>query len=424
MFHFTSPTSMKTTLSFILCSLLLGTTLAHGAVIMVSPGQSVQAAINNASTGDEIVLQAGSYNEDLNITGKGLTLRAFSLPWVVNSITVSNSSTPCKFKNFQLLGDLNSTGADLEVRNANIAGNIKVNQGGLKLTKSSIDKSVSINHSANASGLDTHAVILQTTIREKLTCKAKRSWICYNEIRYSTISGTSEITGNIFNGRSKATIGIELLAGETQAVIRNNKISAYTTSSSGNLNYSCIGIAVLEDVKAEILNNFIANCYDSKNTGTENKVGIGIYVESIAGTKIFGNIIYNCYVHSGTGSFPGNCKVWAPNQGVLLHNNCFHSSGELIGGGVVKKDSIIGDPRMNGDNTLKSDSPCIDAGPPDPQYNDRDGSRNDIGMFGGHNFTPDGRTTNKPIVLGLDVAPIAVPIGGTVTIESTGATVK
>ena len=53
----------------------------------------------------------------------------------------------------------------------------------------------------------------------------------------------------------------------------------------------------------------------------------------------------------------------------------------------------------------------IDAGPADPQYNDRDGSRNDIGMFGGHNFIPDGRTTNKPIVLGLDIAPIAVPTG-------------
>jgi hypothetical protein len=67
---------------------------------------------------------------------------------------------------------------------------------------------------------------------------------------------------------------------------------------------------------------------------------------------------------------------------------------------------------------------AINAGPPDPQYNDRDGTRNDIGMYGGHNFIPDGRTTNKPIVIGLDVAPIAVPAGGTVTIESTGATVK
>ena len=300
-----------------------------------------------------------------------------------------------------------------------------VNQGGLKLTKSSIDKSVFINHYANATGLDTHAVILQSTIKQKLTCKAKRSWICYNEIRWSTISGTSEITGNIFNGRSKATIGIELLAGDTKAVIRNNKISAYTTYSSDDLNYTCIGIAVLENVKAEIVNNFIADCYDSGYGGKANKVGIGIYVESIAGTKIFGNIIYNCLVNGGTGgSFPGSCKVWAPNQGVLLHNNCFHGNGEPIGGGVVTKDLISGDPKLNTDSTLRSDSPCINAGPPDPQYNDRDGSRNDIGMFGGHNFIPDGRTTNKPIVLGLDIAPIAVPTGGTVTIESTGATVK
>ena len=77
-------------------------------------------------------------------------------------------------------------------------------------------------------------------------------------------------------------------------------------------------------------------------------------------------------------------------------------------------------PKVNTDNTLKS-TPVLHF--PD-QYNDRDGSRNDIGMFGGHNFIPDGRTTNKPIVLGLDVAPIAVPTGGTVTIESTGATAK
>ena len=90
----------------------------------------------------------------------------------------------------------------------------------------------------------------------------------------------------------------------------------------------------------------------------------------------------------------------------------------------MKKNCFDADPKLNTDGTLKPDSPCIDKGPPDPQYNDRDGSRNDIGMFGGHNFIPDGQTTNKPIVLGLDVAPIAVPIGGTVTIESTGATVK
>ncbi len=82
------------------------------------------------------------------------------------------------------------------------------------------------------------------------------------------------------------------------------------------------------------------------------------------------------------------------------------------------------DPKFTADYNLQPSSPCINKGPPDPRYNDRDGSRNDIGMFGGHSFIPDGKTTDKPIVLGLDVAPIAVPVGGTITIESTGATVK
>ena len=140
-----------------------------------------------------------------------------------------------------------------------------------------------------------------------------------------------------------------------------------------------------------------------------------------------GNIISNCYDKSGlkTG---GNRLVLVPTSVNLSYNNLWrnvsHIHTDRVAGGVVNLNSLNSESKINGDNTLKPDSPCIDAGPPDPQYNDRDGSRNDIGMFGGHNFIPDGRTTNKPIVLGLDIAPIAVPTGGTVTIESTGATVK
>ena len=65
-----------------------------------------------------------------------------------------------------------------------------------------------------------------------------------------------------------------------------------------------------------------------------------------------------------------------------------------------------------------------DKGPPDAQYNDLDGTRNDIGMFGGHGYLPNGRATTKPIVLSLEIEPLVVPAGGIITIESTGATVK
>ena len=422
---------MKSSILTFFLSLILGTTLAHGAVIMVSPGQSVQAAINSASTGDEIVLQAGSYNEDLNVTGKGLTFRAFNLPWIAKSISVFNSSTPCKFENFQLLEDLNSTGTDLEVRNANIGGSITVNQAGLKLTKSTIDNDVIVNHSVNASGSDTEAFITQSTITERMVCKAKKSWICYNSIRYGVFQGTSHIIGNHFNGRSWAGIGLKIEGNETKAFVSNNRIHSYKIHTSNNISDQCIGILISNNARVDIINNLIYDCFDSSGSGSEHRVGLGIYVNSTTGTKIFGNAIWNCFVRDG-GSSVTSYLVYAPSQGVLLHNNCLYASSSSdskeVGGGVVKINCFDAHPKFtdspNGDYSLASDSPCIDAGPSDPQYNDRDGSRNDIGMFGGHNFIPDGRTTNKPIVLGLDIAPIAVPTGGTVTIESTGATMK
>ena len=148
---------------------------------------------------------------------------------------------------------------------------------------------------------------------------------------------------------------------------------------------------------------------------------MGIFVKIDTGTTIMGNIIKDCYDNT-TNKTSGNSMVYAPNSVNLSYNN-LHGSNQ-VGGGVISVSAINTDSRLNSDYSLRSDSPCINKGSPDARFNDRDGSRNDIGMFGGHNFIPDGRTTNKPIVLGLDVAPIAVPVGGTVTIESTGATVK
>jgi hypothetical protein len=100
-----------------------------------------------------------------------------------------------------------------------------------------------------------------------------------------------------------------------------------------------------------------------------------------------------------------------------------------VGGGVSKHDNLnnVGASFVGGspyDYHLAPGSRGINEGPHLPQYNDRDGTRNNIGMFGGHNFIPDGRTTNKPIPIIFSAAPLSVPVGGVITIESTGATVK
>ena len=163
---------------------------------------------------------------------------------------------------------------------------------------------------------------------------------------------------------------------------------------------------------------------------------MGIFVVSTSATKIAGNIFWDIVANQLPSGQIGNAMIYASNNNVTVTNNVFwrkdnsssSNTSNYVRGGAVNTDPIIGDPKFtdlaNGDFTLASDSPAKNAGPPASSYNDRDGTRNDIGMFGGHNFIPNGRTTNKPIVLSLDVAPIFVPVGGKVTIESTGATVK
>ncbi|SVD98321.1 uncharacterized protein METZ01_LOCUS451175, partial [marine metagenome] len=237
-------------------------------------------------------------------------------------------------------------------------------------------------------------------------------------------------TGNVFDGREigYGGIGIDLNGTATGAVVRNNVVKNFEKYTGAPISDECIGIRITGGAKADVINNVIYTCYDSQGNGAETRCGMGIFVQSTSGTKILGNVIWNCWVRDGDGT--GHRLVRAPNANVTLQYNVLHRTShvhsDLVGGGVVNHDGINADPRISNWDTLSvhSDSPCINAGPPNAQYNDHDGSRNDIGGAGGHGYLPDGRTTDKPIPLSLDVAPVFVPAGGIITIQSTGATTK
>ena len=429
---------MKTNIFFLFCSLLLGTTLAHGGVIMVSPGQSVQAAVNGASSGDTIRISEGVYSENISISEKSLSLVVQPGDSVqVNNITASNSNSVQKslyLKNLRIQGYVNGTSHDFNIQSCNITGDVNVDQGSLTIIKSNIGANLSLNHSQRL-GNPTQAQILQNSIPQKLTCKAGKSIIGYNTIRHAYVEGSSEIVGNDFNGKGSAGIGVDVNGTSTIVKIHNNQIHNYSQVSAQGLSNVCIGIRVDGQAKADIFNNLIFDCYD-RHGGGINHVGIGIFVPSTSGTSIIGNALWGCYKWNSNQS-PNNRLVWAPFYNVIFKKNFLwkqqdRQSTTHFAGGVQSVDNIIENNQTavvfndlaNGDFTPHPSSALINAGSSLPRYNDRDASRNDIGMFGGHNFIPDGRTTNKPIVLDLDVTPIAVPIGGSVTIELTGATVK
>ena len=419
--------------------LLFATALAHGAVIMVSPGQSIQAAVDSASSGDTIRILNGTYGEQITISGKAVSLVGEAGGTIqISKLSAVNIGAFIRIKNIRIDGDVNGTVSDFQMHDCQISGDVIVNRGSLVFVQSSVGANLLVNHS-HRSNIPTTVQIVKSTIPEKLTCKAGTSIIGYNSIRKAHIEGNSQIVGNQFNGRSLFGIGIDVNGSQTYARIHNNRIYSYKKSDQSDFDSRCIGVRIKGNAKADITNNLIHDCHDGHSNGDEYKAGLGIFVESTRGTTILGNALWNCFVHGGTGSSPGHRLVWAPFTNVVFKNNFLwrrHNYQDPnnygFGGGVESVDNIF-EPIVNntpfvdmanGNFSPSANSPLINAGSPLPQYNDRDGSRNDIGMFGGHNFIPDGRTTNKPIVLGLDIAPIAVPTGGTVTIESTGATVK
>ena len=67
----------------------------------------------------------------------------------------------------------------------------------------------------------------------------------------------------------------------------------------------------------------------------------------------------------------------------------------------------------------------INSGPPEAGLNDHDGTRNNIGAYGGHRYDVNGATTTKSVTLSTELSKIYLQRGtdNTITIKSRGAVV-
>ena len=391
---------MKINIFFSFCYLLIGTTLAHGATVMVTPGEDLQTALNSANQNDHIKILPGTFSGQYILADKNLT--------------ISKS-----------VGTPNLTKLTLDGGAVTLIG-LQIGQ--IVSSDSSEQNGNHLFHQCEVGNIEsnTSAITVQ-----------------YSDVGSMLIYKKGTVTGCTFDGGGGGGVGITVSGAGSDAIIQNSIIRNYSLSTASLINNSCIGILISNSATATIQNNIIHSCNDRNKDGSEVDSGVGIFTGDTSSSRIFANIIWDCFIsyhQSGlttgdsltklsTQSFGSHNVLWdkVDTRPVKMNLNTWNINNLTRGNGNLSN-SIMSDPKFvdweNGNYQLQPNSPCINAGPPDPQYNDRDASRNDIGMFGGHNFIPDGKTTDKPIVLGLDVAPIAVPVGGTVTIESTGATVK
>lgn len=131
------------------------------------------------------------------------------------------------------------------------------------------------------------------------------------------------------------------------------------------------------------------------------------------------SILINSNIFWNSTNSWSNHAISAPAQsGSSATHNYFQNASYAVTGGLSNFDNITGgDPGFvdsaNGDFRLSSSSQLKDAGPEEPEFNDHDGSRNDIGIYGGHSYDPDGTTSTYPVIVGGDQSTYRINIGET-----------
>lgn len=157
----------------------------------------------------------------------------------------------------------------------------------------------------------------------------------------------------------------------------------------------------------------------------------GIYLESheyYGGSVIFYCVISNnIVINNGGYGIKANTTDRIKNNAYYNNDIFNNTNGSSYYVSISESDgNIFVDPKFidagTGNYMLQSMSPCINAGRQGLAFLDPDGTRNNMGVYGGPgaaSFWP--YPESGPVVTNLSVTPASVPKGGTITIKATGS---
>ena len=369
--------------------LTISTTILFSSFNLLSPAtlkvpedySTIQAAINASANGDTVLVASGTYYENINFLGKNILLTSYyifneDVSYISNTIIngsqpahqdtascvliVSGEDSTAILQGFTLTGGTGTKWLDEHGAGTYVEG------GGILITLSSptIKNNLIINNeairvgsgitSAGGGGIrvgDGNPHIINNVIMSNsgmyggaivlnYTGAVVKNNIIYNNEVYQAVMGVSTFGGG----------GIWVLAnfGTTPKIIENNTIVGNSSSGSG----------------------------------------------SSAAGKGGGILVWSTSIQAKNNIIWGNTQTTGEQIALIGSSSSF--TYNLIEGGFTGTGNIDADPSFEALGFYLSDSSvCIDAGDPDPVYNDPEGSpgmgmwpakgtiRNDMGAYGG-----------------------------------------
>jgi hypothetical protein len=439
-----------TYLLFSLC--LSSATVLNAATLAVLPGESIQAQIDASSAGDIVAIFGGTYSEDITInkairlvevsgqevsllgdvTFDGVTdappFEGFTVGSSGKDITVtdttgllirsidhsagnylriggsSNNTTivECTLSGLvagsgvlelvdsTLIASIFQEGGDsLRITNVTVGGYISQSSGSLHT--SNVTVGGRFFTSINA----VRTIAFRTTVSGDCDWYGNRSWFGYSAARSFNFSGSNAkvvVVGTTIDRlNSRDLNGMTLTGSNNQFFINNSvvkNVRSYNTDRDNNIEITGSGNS------AYIINNYLHKTHDTwyGNQGVHDNIYINDTTEVLIANNIFSNEVHG--------------MVEAPFGVTVSNNHVWNGSYTGVRGGVAATNTTTGSLNfVDGDPyQLGEGSPCINAGTDDPRYNDRDGSRNDIGPSGGAWYDPDGWTTENPVVISFELS--------------------
>ncbi|MBL9167136.1 MAG: right-handed parallel beta-helix repeat-containing protein [Verrucomicrobiales bacterium] len=291
--------------------------------LIVAPGESIQSAIDAAAVGDTVHVDAGTFTENIHLRSG------------VNVVGSGFNSTTLRG-----LGDGTVVTA-IGVTNSRFEG--------FRITRSGTTGDSGVLISGGSLLLDNNWI---TGNLDGVRIQSRSSSIIRNNI----IQGNGSATDSIVNYGIISLNSTPLIA--NNLVISNSGVGIY--------------LAWPDSAGTQVINNTVSGNTDS---------GIWCYNGANA---IIKNNIFRANV-SGISATHGAVPQISFNDVV---DNTWKNYDSQVGGianpgpGDISVDPLF-DEASSPPFALGIGSHCINAGDPNPIYNDRDGTRNDIGCFGG-----------------------------------------